>query len=52
MAGVKVEVKYSSLRKEFRNKTFIYTCTHCEWNYWLNRLYPSAKLIMIIEKLT
>lgn len=48
-----MEVKHAYLRKEFkkRNKTFIYTCTFCEWNYWLNRYYPSAKLLMIIEKL-
>jgi hypothetical protein len=46
-----MKVKYPYLRKEFKNKIFIYTCNLCEWNYWLNRLYPSAKLIMVIEKL-
>jgi len=46
-----MEVKYKYLRKEFRNKIFIYTCTYCVWNYYLNRLYPKAELLMIIEKL-
>ena len=46
-----MRIKYAKLRKEFKNKVFIYTCTHCEWNYWLNRLYPKAILLMVVEKL-
>jgi hypothetical protein len=46
-----MKIKHSKLSVRIGNKIFIYTCTHCEWNYWLNRLYPSAKLLMVIEKL-
>lgn len=46
--GIKLEIALSYLKIKYKNKGFVYVCTHCEWNYWLNRYYPKAELIMEI----
>ena len=38
-----------NLEVKIGNRTKYYVCTHCEWNYHLNRYYPKAELIMEIE---
>lgn len=46
-----IKLKYPKLRKTFKDITYYYSCTHCEYNWFLNRYYPKAELIMTIEHL-
>ena len=50
-AKVKLQVKYSKLKIKKGNKVFHYVCQTATWNYWLNRFYPKAELIMTSETL-
>lgn len=44
-----MNVKYRKLRVKKGNQIFHYVLTHCEFNWFLNRYYPSAKMIFITE---
>lgn len=44
-------IKHKKLIVKKGNTFLHYVCTHCKWNYWLNRYYPKAELIMVVEKL-
>ena len=46
---VKVKVKIPKLTIEKGNKTFYFVCKSARWNFYLNRFYPFAELIMISE---
>ena len=44
-------IKHKKLRVRKGASDLYYTCKTLEWNYWLNRYYPMANLIMTIEHL-
>lgn len=48
-AKVKLQVKYPKLKIKKGNEVFHYVCQSATWNYWLNRFYPDAELVTIIE---
>ena len=48
---VKLKVKIPKLKIKKGNKVFHYVCTIAEWNFFLNRFYPKAELIMTTETL-
>ena len=45
------KLRFSKLRKTFKNITYHYSCTHCKYNWFLNRYYPVAELEMTVEHL-
>ena len=51
MEGKPITMVMKSLRVKIGNIVYFYVCTHCEWNFFLNKYYPKAKLIMEIEHL-
>lgn len=46
MEGKPITMVIKSLNIKRNNKTSVFSLTYSEWNYWLNRYYPSAKLIL------
>ena len=46
-----IRIKHKNLRIRKGVFDFYYTCKTLEWNYWLNRSYPKANLIMTVEHL-
>ena len=44
-------VKHPKLKIKKGNKTFYYICNTLNWNWFLNRYYPVADLIMTSETL-
>lgn len=45
-----MKVKYRELIIQVENRFYYYICSVAVWNYWLNRHYPQACLILIIKK--
>ncbi len=46
---VESTIKYSKLKIKKGNKVFYYVCQSATWNYWLNRFYPKAALVLVTE---
>lgn len=44
-------IKHKNLRIRKGTSDFYYTCKTLKWNYWLNRFYPKAELVMEVEYL-
>ena len=46
---VRIDVKYPKLKIKKGNEVFHYVCQSATWNFYLNRFYPIAELIMTTE---
>lgn len=46
-----IQIKYKKLRITYKNITKYYVCNTMVWNWWLNRYYPKAELILEVEHL-
>jgi len=44
-----VSIKYPRLKITKGNTDYHYVCNVCEWNYFLDRYYPVAELILTVE---
>jgi len=48
---VKLQVKYPILKIKKGNEVYHYRCNTATWNFYLERFYPKADLILITETL-